>query len=386
MRLLNLEILGRDAKRYTDLREEYICAEGNVVDLKPGYEDPTIDFENSIAFPGLINSHDHLEFNLFPRLGNKKYEDYVEWGDDIHASNKDIIEDIITIPVDLRTQYGVYKNLINGVTTVVNHGNLKIKNNYLIDVFSGYNYFHSVRLEKNWRIKLNLKLNGFPFVIHIGEGTNAESYNEINNLIHWNIFNRSIVGVHGISMDAGQAAHFKALVWCPASNNFLYGSTCRVDELKKNTTILFGTDSNVSAGWNLWEHLRFAREYRYLDDYELYKTLSSNAANVWNLKNKGTLLPGSFADIIIADKKAGNFLDSFYNLDPGDILMIIKNGKILLFDSKLLNQLSGSIIDISSFTEINIGDRNKFIKGRLDELCRRIKMYSSNLLFPFDVF
>jgi cytosine/adenosine deaminase-related metal-dependent hydrolase len=28
-------------------------------------------FDDCIVFPGLINSHDHLDFNLFPQLGNR---------------------------------------------------------------------------------------------------------------------------------------------------------------------------------------------------------------------------------------------------------------------------------------------------------------------------
>ncbi|HEY1165598.1 MAG TPA: hypothetical protein VGE90_10535, partial [Chitinophaga sp.] len=30
-----------------------------------------LHFDNCIAFPGLINSHDHLDFDLFPQLGNR---------------------------------------------------------------------------------------------------------------------------------------------------------------------------------------------------------------------------------------------------------------------------------------------------------------------------
>src|SRR5437868_3648299 len=75
-----------------------------------------------LAFPGLINSHDHLDFNLFPPLGNRKYNNYVEWGEDIHAQNKQEIAAVLKIPQSLRTQWGVYKNLLNGITTVVNHG------------------------------------------------------------------------------------------------------------------------------------------------------------------------------------------------------------------------------------------------------------------------
>src|SRR5579872_792414 len=69
-----------------------------------------LDFENCLAFPGLINSHDHLHFNLFPRLGNRIYSDYVEWGADIHAVNRREIEAILEIPKTLRAQWGIYKN------------------------------------------------------------------------------------------------------------------------------------------------------------------------------------------------------------------------------------------------------------------------------------
>jgi len=43
-----------------------------------------INFKDALAFPGLFNAHDHLEFNLFPRLSSKIYRDYLEWGNDIH--------------------------------------------------------------------------------------------------------------------------------------------------------------------------------------------------------------------------------------------------------------------------------------------------------------
>src|ERR1700750_3407338 len=84
--------------------------------------DLSIDFENAIVFPGLINSHDHLEFNLFPKLGNFVYKNYIEWGGDIFKQNKPAIDAIVKIPKQLRAEWGIIKNLLNGVTTVVQHG------------------------------------------------------------------------------------------------------------------------------------------------------------------------------------------------------------------------------------------------------------------------
>ena len=72
------------------------------------YKDIIIDLTEAICFPGLINSHDHLEFNLFPRLRNKIYNDYIEWGEDIHKNNKGQIENIKMIPYDVRFKWGLY--------------------------------------------------------------------------------------------------------------------------------------------------------------------------------------------------------------------------------------------------------------------------------------
>src|SRR5579863_7251811 len=84
--------------------------------------EPAINFGNAIVFPGIINSHDHLDFNSFPQLGNRIYNNYVEWGEDIHHQNKNVINSVLKIPEELRIQWGIYKNLLNGITTVVNHG------------------------------------------------------------------------------------------------------------------------------------------------------------------------------------------------------------------------------------------------------------------------
>src|ERR1700694_6294791 len=129
-------------------------------------------FDNAIAFPGLINSHDHLDFNLFPRLRNRVYNNYAEWGNDIQANNKNTINEILKIPQRIRVQWGLYKNLLNGITTVVNHGEKLRMGNSLLTVFENCHSLHSIRFEKNWKYKLNRPGGrNWPYVIHVGEGT-----------------------------------------------------------------------------------------------------------------------------------------------------------------------------------------------------------------------
>ena len=254
-------------------------------------------------FPGLINSHDHLDFNLFPQTGSRIYNNYIDWAQDIHAPHKETINAVLRIPQHIRTQWGLYKNLLNGVTTVINHGEKLSIDNNIINVVQGNFFLHSIRFEKNWKLKLNSPLaKSRPYVIHIGEGTDDASYKEINKLIRWNIYKRKIIGVHGVAMDEKQATAFQALVWCPASNYFLLNATAAVEKLKSKTAILFGTDSTLTSDWNIWEHIRLARNSRLVSDQELFEMLTIRPAAVWGLKGFGKIAEHHVADIIIAKK------------------------------------------------------------------------------------
>ncbi len=348
------------------------------------YEELSFNFSNAIAFPGLINSHDHLEFNLFSKLGNRIYNDYIEWGNDINAQNKKQIESVKKVPKELSYQWGLYKNLICGVTTIINHGKiLNTKHNNLPDVYSNYNYLHSLRLEKKWKIKFLLRSNTLPFLIHIGEGTNKESIDEIYKLIKWNIFKKDLIGIHAIAVNEKQSKQFKAIIWCPVSNLFLYNKTANIPILKKHTNILFGTDSTLSADWNLWNHLRLARDLNYLKEKELFLSVSETASKVWGLKSKGKIEINYAADIIICKNKYKNNWESFYNINPEDILMILKNGIIVFIDSEIIIQNPN--INKDDFDIIYINSIKKYIIKGIRNLIQSINAILPDYEFPISI-
>jgi len=295
-----------------------------------------INFKDALAFPGLFNAHDHLEFNLFPRLRSKIYRDYLEWGNDIQKLYSSEINAALKIPVELRMKFGMIKNLFNGITTVMHHGNNSIKKtDQIVNVISSYNYLHSVSLEKNWRIKLILMFNRLPFVIHLGEGVGETIENEINKLFKWNLLKRKIIAVHGISLNPNHADKLVALIWCPDSNLFLYNKTANIIELKNRMPVLFGSDSNLTSDPNFWNHIRIAREINALNDEELINSITSLQGELLNIKDIGKIKNGCLADIVVVKKKSENNYDAFFNVNPEDILLIIRSGKIILFDESL---------------------------------------------------
>ncbi len=385
MRLCNLNIIENKEFQHVQIENGKIKSVTNSEKkLEKNRSELRIEFKNAIAFPGLINSHDHLDFNLFPQIRNRIYKNYSEWGKDIHIKNKETINAVLKIPVHLRTQWGLYKNLLNGVTTVVNHGaKLKITDP-VITVLQNYHSLHSIRFEKYWRLKLN---NVFakkqPYVIHAGEGTDEMAHKEIDTLIKMNFFNKSLFTVHGVAMDEEQAKNFKGLVWCPVSNFFLLNATADIKRLKTKTRILFGTDSTLTADWNLWTHLRLARKTELMNDHELYNTLTKTPSVAWQQNHIGIISINKNADIVIAKCIDSKGFDAFYSLNPQDMQLILHQGEIRLFDEEIKDQLMVDHFPIAQFSKIIVNGKCKYVYGDLNELKKETAKFNCEVVLPF---
>jgi cytosine/adenosine deaminase-related metal-dependent hydrolase len=383
MLLHNLGIIGSDGLQDIFIEQEKIknvSTAGTCESINKN--DFSLSFKNAIAFPGLINSHDHLDFNLFPRLG-KIYNNYREWGIDINKNNKTEIDHVLHIPQHLRVQWGIYKNLLHGITTVVNHGRELTIEKEIINVFQDCYSLHSAAFEEKWKWKLNHPFaDNIPFVMHAGEGTDEISNLEIDSIIKWNLFKRKLIAVHGVAMNKEQAKFFDALIWCPASNYFLLDKTANVDQLKNETEIVFGTDSTLTASWNLWDHLRLARNENGVTDQELFNMLTAFPASVWHFENRGKIAVGNNADIVIANAKNNTEnIENFFALNPEDLLLIIHNGNIRMFDESLYVSLSANY-SINNFSRIISNGKIKYVEGDLPGLMNEIKKYHPGAQFP----
>lgn len=386
MLLQNLSVIGKDGLMDIQIRAGIIDRISPSMEFSSQVKDSVgIVFENALAFPGLINSHDHLDFNLYPQLGRRTYRNYREWGETLHDQFESEIEKIGNIPVSLRGLFGAYKNLINGFTTVINHGEFLQLSGAPVRVMQKHHVLHSVGFEKNWIIKLNNPfLKSLPFVVHVGEGTDELASHEIDELVKWNLLKRKLIGVHGVAMSEEQAGAFMALVWCPVSNFFLLGKTANIKALCKNCPIVFGTDSTLTATWNAWDHFRNARGTRMVSDTALFDMLTTSAAACWELPSLGFIEKGKKADLVIAKQKPGNSSwDSFYSINPEDILIVIQDGQIRLFDHELLEHLRLREIKPDHFSSIEWNQCRKYVEGNLPALMNKISSICPEIVMPW---
>lgn len=329
--------------------------------------------DNCFVFPGLINAHDHLEFNLFPPLANRRYTDYVEWGHDIHLRNAGVIQQVLEIPLALRLRFGVLKNLLNGVTRVVHHGVHRrlIKDLTDYPVWMNYHYLHAPATEKWWRQKLNIPFKQ-EVMIHAGEGTSPSVTREIEAVLKWNVLRKPMTVIHALGLTAHQARNFKAVIWCPASNLFLYGQTLNPGRIKDQVTVLFGTDSCVSAPGSLWEQLRTARELNTVSDSELFQMLTYRAHRHFYGQE---VLAG---DWVLAKKKCADPWDAFFQIDPEDIMMVVIQDQVWMCDESLPAVLRPAPAEL-----IRVGRSGKWVQGKLGAVVRELE--SCKVSLPLEI-
>ena len=105
---------------------------------------------------------------------------------------------------------------------------------------------------------------GAPFLIHAGEGTDADAAQEIFKLNELGVLDQRTVLIHAVGFcqegwrlirEAGAG-----VVWCPRSNLFTLGKTLSEEVIASGIPVALGTDSPLTAEGDLLDELRTARE------------------------------------------------------------------------------------------------------------------------------
>ena len=119
---------------------------------------------------------------------------------------------------------------------------------------------------------------------------------------------------------------------------------------------------------------------------DLYRMLTHTAGQVWHLP--GYVSGESFpADLVVAKPKIdAPGEEQFITLDPADILLVIRQGEVRLFDESLMDHLVNSGPKSKGFFPCLVGDRVKFVQGNLPLLVQEIKKYLPDVTLPAGLF
>lgn len=307
----------------------------------------TIDLSGFLLLPGFVNAHDHLEFALFPRLGNPPYRNYIEWGEDIHNRFPEIIAKHRAVPKEVRLWWGGLRNLLCGVTTVSHHNPLwptLQRADFPVRVVHEYGWGHSFALGDNIRRAHADTPALQPFIVHACEGLDLLARQELWELDRIGVLDSSTVLVHGLAMDEEGVALVRlrgaSLIVCPSSNKFLFDKLPDLSLLTAIGRLALGNDSPLTAEGDLLDEARFAMQFSGISASVAHRMVTTAPASILRLRNgEGTIRESGFADLVAVRNTGLDFADRLHALSLHDVELVIIGGRIQLAADALLERL-----------------------------------------------
>ncbi|MBZ0290101.1 MAG: amidohydrolase family protein, partial [Anaerolineae bacterium] len=333
-----LHIRGAYIWEWDDLHRFDLYTNTHVLD-KSASDTKTVDLSGYNIFPGLINAHDHLELNHFPRSKfREKYDNAHQWGEDMNARlDTEPYKSLRAYPLWDKLFIGGLKNLLCGATTVAHHNPLHKElwhTDFPVRVLRKYGWTHSLHFSTDAEIVESYRKTpkDVPWFIHLAEGTDDVAAGEYKRLKLLGCVGANTIIVHGVGMtdeDIDDAAsRIRGIVFCPSTNEYLLGRTADINKWlclpNKNLHVGLGSDSRLTADGDVMDEIHSGeKSNRYLSNAAQY-SLTANGADMISDKHAGRLITGSFADFIALAETSAYMDDKFRESSRSDFALVVK--------------------------------------------------------------
>lgn len=317
--------------------------------------------------PGLINAHDHLFLNHFPRLGEPPYASVYAWAEDVQSRFAQIVRRYRQLPLTDALLFGALKNLAGGVTTVVHHDVWSAEVERLPVRALRVRVVHSLGLERDLTaaVRGDDDTRNLPLCLHLAEGVDARCAAEIHEAGAMGLLGADTLAVHVLGADDQGCAVLRAagaaVVWCPTSNLHLYGRTIPRALTRSGVDILLGTDSLLSGDGTLLHELRAARRAGHLADAALIAAVGDTAARRMRIP-RPTLEAGARADVAF-------FRRGLLEAGPSDVALVLVGGRPRFGEPAFADLFERTV---TPFEELVVGDIVRLVEAPLASVARRV--------------
>jgi 5-methylthioadenosine/S-adenosylhomocysteine deaminase len=337
----------------------------------------------SFIFPGLIDLHDHITWNLLPRWRTGQlYRNRYDWQQTAaYSIALDQPHYAITASHELAcdaARFGEIKAIVGGATSIV--GNLApdantndnacilgLARNLDIDAaFDG----SVLNQEKVWYVifpfemslaatdeaSAGLKSGAVSaLLVHVGEGNPADAAaaREFAMLAKsgGGFLRPGVSVIHGTAFNQSDFEQMAkagvGLIWSPRSNIELYGATTDVLSAKQaGVKIALAPDWSPTGSDGMLEELKYASTWnaaqypQVFQNRDLVEMATQTPAQLGAAGDKiGTLAKGMYADLLLIRKNGTDAYQALLQANPADVRLVVIGGVPVYGDRELMEKL-----------------------------------------------
>jgi len=358
------------------------CVAASCAD-QPGASGATVVNTNGIIFPGLIDTHNHILFDIFDEddwVPEQQYDNHDQWPNEDRygamVDTKQYLNGESGSPAKLSCEmlkFGEMKGLIAGTTSIQGSPGAVNRSCYgslsrTID--QSANDLDDDNIQTATIFPSKSAADGVctnfgdgdtnAYIVHIGEGVDQKSLDEFAELGAATttpecLYSPNTTIVHGTALGPTElgimAANGMSLSWSPQSNVFLYGSNTDLTKTTDIPTALdLGINIAISPDWSMGGSQNLLDELRFADrvDNEMWgdrlspamlaEMVTINAAHALGLESVlGSLEPGKRADIMVIRGDGAAPFDALLAARPKDVALVLVDGRVLYGDANLVS-------------------------------------------------
>jgi hypothetical protein len=370
----------------------------------PGAATATVVDTKGIILPGLIDTHNHILFDVFDETHwspTKSYGNHNQWGAEARykamVNAKQYLNGEAGSPINLNCElnkYGELKGLIAGTTSIAGAGtppsDKACYGTVARTIDQKPNGLPTDKVQMGTLFPNKTSADGVcknfgsgkteAYLIHVAEGVDTTARNEFAKLgtittTEGCLYHPKTTIVHGTALGEAELATMAtsgmSLVWSPRSNVFLYGAGT---DLTKTTNVKLalekGINVSIAPDWSLGGSQNILDEVRFADSVDnaqwgdviskkaLLEMVTINAAKTLGLGSVlGSLEVGKKADLVVLDGDPNEPYDALLAATPNKVRLVLVNGAPLYGDAVL-----GPVAQASPACEpLAICDRCKFL-------------------------
>jgi len=336
-------------------------------------------------FPGLIELHNHLAYNIIGLwLVDKLYTNRDQWprGPSYRTNLTGPIKVLASHAPMLPaiTRYSECKALLGGTTATqgitlsASNGVRKffkglvrnVEETFDADLPDAKAKIGDVASKEAGAFRAALKKTKC-YLLHLSEGTDAAAHAHFEALtaVDPDALAPSLAGIHCVALQPldfkTMQANNASMVWSPLSNLLLYGQTARIKDARDaGVPVGLGPDWAYSGSKNLLGELKVARAVSAnqklgLSDRDLVSMATIGAARIlhWD-KSVGSIEAGKRADMIVVGGVSADALEVLFKADEGDVRLCVIDGNPRYGLAALMTKLGaeGETIKIAGKTRV----------------------------------